>query len=420
MAWVGFLAAIAIGFVNQFAYHFGGRDVIAARIGLPLAVFAIICGVIGCIWVRISGWQYLIAALATLTALATVFTALAHDQRIVDKAWVIAAATLGAVLCAAAANPCRIRATVYWLLSGIICASLIVGAIDLFTGGTSAFRNHYEPRYSEWLGLPVLSGLTGHQNTMGYICAIALTAQLALLRSKRLIEWPSRTFLIVIGPAASVAGLIWSQSRTALGAAVLGVIVAFLPVEKLRGTKWVTIWGAAIAVIVVAPLALGLAGVTSFTGRVEVWRYAIDDFVANSAFGYGIRFMRGDEYWQTKPSFPDLYGAHNQFLDTAGRSGIVGLSCLLGLFIALVAAAWLIRRADGGVAVVIMVVYTVLFTQESLLPVAVTPGDHLRETLFPYLASLALVVAGISLFTRDEAPSEQPVSEEPVTAAGST
>ena len=412
IAFIGFLAAISIGFVNQFAFQAVHHDVIAAKIGLPLAFISVIAGLIGCVWSRVNKWQLGIAVLALLTAMAPIFSGLAHGQAFTDKAWVIALATFGAVLSASAADPRWIRTAAFWLFAAVIWVSLILGTHDLFTNGTSTFRNAYQPRYSEWLGLPVLSGITGHQNTMGFICAVALTLQAGLIR-RRLITWPDRWTLIAIGPVASVIGLLWSQSRTSLGAAVLGVILVFLPFERARGTRWSVAWGGGIAFIVIAPLIIGFAGITSFTGRTEVWRYAVQDFRANPVFGYGLDFMHSDAYWRTKPHFPDLFGAHNQFLDTAGRSGLVGLVCLVALFVSLVTAAWFVRRADGAVACVVIAVYAVLFTQESLLPIAIDPPDHLRETFFPYLTSLAVIVVGLTLFARQSPSAEQPPAEYP-------
>ena len=413
VAFVGFLLAASIGFVNQFAFHVLGEDPLRGRIGLLVAVMSAACAALGCVAGRVSRWQYAVAGLATLTALAPVISALAHGQPVVVGAWIIAFATLGAVLAASAADPSWIRTTCFWLFAAVVCASLVLGTYDLFTGGTATFRNHYEPRYSEWLGLPVLSGITGHQNTMGLICAIALTFQVAMLR-KRLVAWPWVPALWLVGPVASAGALIWSQSRTALGAAILGLIVVFVPVARLRGKGWATAWAGAIAAIVVLPLAVGMAGVTSFTGRVEMWRYALEDFAANPVFGYGMEFMRSDAYWASKPTFPDLYSAHNQFLDTAGRSGIVGLASLIALFVSLVWVAWMVRRSDGAVAVALVALLAVLFTQESVLPIVFGPRSHLREVFFPYLAMLGIIVAGLSLFRQpdsaDEAPADLPTA----------
>lgn len=402
VAFVGFLCAVSIGFVNQFAFHATGDDPLRGRVGLTVAGISVVCAVLGCVGRRVTRWQYGIAGLATLTALAPVISAVAHSQPVVVGAWIIALATLGAVLCASAADPTWIRTACFWLFAAVVCASLTLGTCDLFTGGTATFRNHYEPRYSEWLGLPVLSGITGHQNTMGMISAIALTFQVAMLRNRAL-SWPWVPALWLLGPVASAGALIWSQSRTALGAAVLGLIVVFIPVARLRGKMWAGAWAGAIAAIVILPVAIGMAGVTSFTGRVEMWRYAFEDFAANPVFGYGMEFMRSDAYWASKPTFPDLYGAHNQFFDTAGRSGIVGLASLTALFVTLVWVAWMVRRFDGAIAVALVALLAVLFTQESVLPIVFGPRSHLREVFFPYLAMLAIIVAGLSLSRQTEA-----------------
>jgi O-antigen ligase len=69
------------------------------------------------------------------------------------------------------------------------------------------------------------------------------------------------------------------------------------------------------------------AQLVSMTGRDLIWAIAMDEWRANPLFGYGPDLWN-DAYRQSI-NLPNATNAHNQFLDTLARSGIVGAAGLV-------------------------------------------------------------------------------------------
>lgn len=403
---VGFCLAVGIGLANQLAFGFAG-DLDLLGSGLTLAVAALVAGagIAVALTRRISGWHLAIAATAFGTTIAPVVSAMVHSERVLPQAIALSLAVSGAVLCAGAAKPATIRSIAFWTLAAIIWVSLALAVANLLFGGEAAFRNHYYPRYSEYLGLPVLSGITGHQNTLGFIAAIALPVQWVIAGGKsvirrRLRAEPRTLLLVALGPVATAIALLWSQSRTSLAAAVLGLIVVSLPLRRLAGRTWAFAWAGLLAVLALGPLAVGFAGITTFTGRVEMWTYAFADFRANPLFGYGSAFMGRDGYWRDKPTFPDLFGAHNQLMEMLGRTGMFGAISFIAMAFVLAVAAWKVHQRDGGVAAAIIVVYALIGSLETLIPLAQAQAVGLREVFTPMILALGLIASSLALVSR--------------------
>ncbi|MEI8084143.1 MAG: O-antigen ligase family protein [Actinomycetes bacterium] len=401
---VGFGSCVGIGIVNQLGYALrNNRDLLGSRITLALAVLILVAGIVAALGRTLNTWHYAAAITTFGVTISPVMSALVHGEQVLPKSVAIALALTGAVLCAGAAKPGVVRAIAFWVLVAVVWLSLALACKNLLFGGNLAFRSHYGPRHTEFLHVPVLSGITGHQNTLGFICAVALPAQWALIRgadsrSAAQKMW-ARIALLAVGPLATAVALIWTQSKTALVAAVIGMIVVCLPLTRLTGRAWAIAWGGFLAVLTLAPLAIGLAGITSFTGRVEMWRYALDDFRANPIFGYGMGFMTGQKYWSTKPTFPDLFGAHNQLLDVMGRTGLFGAIWLVTFVALLAVIAWRARGFDAYVAAGLVTVFVLTATQETIIPLSVTAGPGLREVFIPMTLMVGLVAASVTLMS---------------------
>jgi O-antigen ligase len=73
--------------------------------------------------------------------------------------------------------------------------------------------------------------------------------------------------------------------------------------------------------------------IMSLTGRDKIWAIAIEEWRNNPVFGYGLTLF--DARFQHSIGIPGAVHAHNQFLDTLARSGLVGATGLLAYVFAL-------------------------------------------------------------------------------------
>ena len=69
------------------------------------------------------------------------------------------------------------------------------------------------------------------------------------------------------------------------------------------------------------------AQLASFTGRDKIWAIAYDEWSRNPVFGYGPLIWETD--FRISIGMPNATHAHNQFMDTLSRSGIVGAVALV-------------------------------------------------------------------------------------------
>lgn len=189
-------------------------------------------------------------------------------------------------------------------------------------------------------GLARFAGLAMHPVSMGLLAQLGLLCLLAQPFERR---WLQRAAW-----ALGLGVLVMAQSKTAWLAFVLcsaallawrqGPSLGRRLADPLRpDTGMALVMGAMALVIAVAGLALfGQVGerldrffstpegaqLASLTGRDRIWAIAWDEWSRNPVFGYG------PELWG--PAFRQSIGmvsathAHNQFMDTLSRAGLVG------------------------------------------------------------------------------------------------
>jgi O-antigen ligase len=181
-----------------------------------------------------------------------------------------------------------------------------------------------------------LYGLADHANSLGVIALTALFVELRLGKSS-LVSW----ILVLI----DLTVLFLSQSKTAWAvAAILAVfeIVARYPARPdaaarlARSLKMlIFLFFAAAVLSVLAYKALlsdrflaGMsdAGVYTLTGRSEIWRATLDEFYNNPMTGYGPGLWDMD--FRIKRGLLAAGQAHNQFIQTIGQAGILGVVSL--------------------------------------------------------------------------------------------
>lgn len=232
-----------------------------------------------------------------------------------------------------------------------------------------------ERNYQSWIpGLTIrFWGLESHANSM---------APLALVYLLLAIHQPfERRWLQRLGMALGVGVLLLAQSKTIWTAAA--ITLPLLLVMRSRRA-----WGPALFSLFAlgvlgafALLLLPLLGVSvgevsesrqgheaaTLTGRDLLWSLAVQEWMRNPLFGYGIT-MWNDSY-RMQVGLDHAVSAHNQFLQSLSVAGSIGLIGLLVYVGALLAYAISARRASRGLSLALFIVVFVRCVTETPLSV---------------------------------------------------
>lgn len=223
-----------------------------------------------------------------------------------------------------------------------------------------------ETTYTQGLlpGVPRLAGLAAHAVSLAILAQLGLICLLTIPFEQK---WLNR---LAWGVGLTV--LFLAQSKTTWIAFVLSWLCfvavrqgpAFLrrvgdPVRPEFGIV-------SIVMVMLAVLAVGLvlmlgdlgtrisiffnsaegAQLTSLTGRDKIWAIAYDEWQRNPIFGYGPLIWETD--FRNSIGMPNATHAHNQFMDTLSRSGIVGaVSLLIYALILMVMSVRYARESKG-------------------------------------------------------------------------
>jgi len=88
------------------------------------------------------------------------------------------------------------------------------------------------------------------------------------------------------------------------------------------------------------------AQLASLTGRDKIWAIAYEEWHRNPIFGYGPLIWETD--FRISIGMPNATHAHNQFMDTLSRSGMVGATALsLYALVLMVMSIWYARKSKG-------------------------------------------------------------------------
>jgi O-antigen ligase len=203
----------------------------------------------------------------------------------------------------------------------------------------------------------------GTPNSLGRVSAIVIVlAMLAVMSG--VLRWRSPEVLVAV--AAGLACLYLSQSRTAMAALGLGLLILHLagrPRQLLLAgvlAGFVALLIAILGVDIADVLRLfsrtgHVSEVTTLTGRTDIWSFAWSQIVKEPVFGYG--------HASSKHLFPLLFHqywgwttthAHNMWLQIWFTTGLVGVVLLAGVFIAQ-SRYWLQTRDPGSLALLVFV-----------------------------------------------------------------
>lgn len=250
-----------------------------------------------------------------------------------------------------------------------------------------------------------LWGVTAHANTLGSVAASLLVMQF-IDKPQR----PVRHHLLTSGAAIA---LILTQSKSAIAGAMLGLAVLFAWrlwrgsnahninfTRLLVGTSILFFLGALLLGTVWLALSdpttwsaferrldpRAVSGLATFTGRTDIWEYAINRGMENPLFGQGLAMW--DLQARLSTGLVQAMHAHNLYLQAFSRSGFVGLAALLLL---LGYVIWLALKASststgGSLALLAM------FLVRSITEVPLQPNSILGGEFFAFMALLVYVI----------------------------
>lgn len=220
----------------------------------------------------------------------------------------------------------------------------------------------YDDTWAIFPDIPRLFGVTWHPNILGPLVALYLVIELFR---------PANHWILMPNVMVSVAVLFLSQSKTAWGIVLLALLV-WLAVRFWRGIglglrgdrTWQRALFSAFGVgglALVATFAAFVAGafdrfylddlesLSTLTGRTEIWNITLDVWLDNPLFGYGPELW-GDAF-RVKYRMLHVGQAHNQFIQTLGESGVIGLVGLLIYFWVIALLSLRHARATNGLSV---------------------------------------------------------------------
>lgn len=217
-----------------------------------------------------------------------------------------------------------------------------------------------EPNYHSWI--PGVTwrfwGLEIHANSMG---PLALVYLLVALHQPFESRWLQRLGLVL-----GVAVLVLAQSKTTWIAAMITVPLLLVVRNGAWGAAALSLLSLSgligIALLVLPALGVSLEALSEtqqgyeasrFTGRDVIWSLALQEWMRNPLFGYGISMW--DDAYRLQIGMDHAVSAHNQFLQTlsvAGGIGLIGLVVYLGTLVRYAIRA---ARPSQGLSIALLI-----------------------------------------------------------------
>ena len=272
-------------------------------------------------------------------------------------------------------------------------------------------------------GLPRFGGLTPHPVMMGMLAQIALV-----------ILWVrpfKRGWLNFAAWILGLAVLFVAQSKTAwlcflISACCLMVVRRGSDAVHKAGDPRASSFGVglllmaitAVLGVLVAVLVFDLptmisdffntsagAQLASLTGRDRIWVVALEEWGHNPILGYGLTIWDAD--YRQAIGMPQATHAHNQFLDTLSRSGLVGAFGLVIYAVVLTVMAFRYARATGGLSLALW--FSTALPAVSEVPLLL--ADYGSHVMTHFLLIIA-VASGAAARVASKAP--QAVTRNPI------
>jgi len=207
-----------------------------------------------------------------------------------------------------------------------------------------------QPTYLKKMAGKRIFGTLFYPNTLAGVILMVLPVALGVVWSAREhFTLGARCFLMGLFGLASVACLYWSGSKGGwLIMLVIGLVGAlFLPLKRQLKVTLV------VAALVVDLAGFGLKyatfferGATSVVARFDYWRAAFQTFAASPVVGSGPGTFAKAYEKVKKPDSEMARMTHNDYLEQASDSGLVGFLTFAGLVVGALLAAYRREGAD--------------------------------------------------------------------------
>lgn len=244
------------------------------------------------------------------------------------------------------------------------------------------FNMVLDPGYRQGLipGLPRMGGLANHPVALGMLAQIALMCLWGRPFQRRWLNraaWALGLFVLFMAQSKSAwiaflicalavamvrrGGIWWKRvgdpTRTGFGLTVslgFGILVAL-----------------AFGLVVFGNIGYHISGffdsregaeLASMTGRDRIWVVALEEWQNNRLFGYGPAMW--DSAFRASIDMPFATHAHNQFVDTLGRSGLVGATALVLYAIVLLVLSIARARQTRGLSLALFLSIALLSVSE--------------------------------------------------------
>jgi hypothetical protein len=233
-------------------------------------------------------------------------------------------------------------------------------------------------------------GLEAHANSMGPLALVYLLVAL---------DQPfERRWLQGLGLALGLAVLVLAQSKTTWTAAAITVPLLLVVRSGAWGAAAFSLlsFGAVIGIALIVLPALGVSlGALSetqqgyeasrFTGRDVIWSLALQEWMRNPLFGYGISMW--NETYRMQIGMDHATSAHNQLLQTLSVAGSIGLLGLLVYLMALVRYAIRAAQPSRGLSVALLILVLLRCVTETPLAIeSFLSGAFVTHLLLFHLA----------------------------------
>jgi len=175
--------------------------------------------------------------------------------------------------------------------------------------------------------------------TSSCILVLALT-----LKASRKQAWLNLVIL------ASILTMILSAGKTGIVAGVIAA-AAFFMLQKRLASGLALVAGVALigalVIMTVTPVGnyfLHYNGGSTLTGRTDIWAMALPRIKQKLLLGHG--YLASKFMWvSVSGPFAEVGHLHNGFLETLYNQGAIGLVCLIGLHLTILANLWFTRKA---------------------------------------------------------------------------
>ncbi|QUD89300.1 O-antigen ligase family protein [Phenylobacterium montanum] len=305
-------------------------------------------------------------------------------------------------------------------LNGLIVVASLVAALVYPARAVVQASNIVGAEYAgAWRGVLI------HKNVLGQASCVALLILIQQPRARSLLWW--------LFAASAAICLVFSRSSNS----VLGFGAGLIAYVALSGRVTRRPWALALLGLVICLLAFGLAinvddlaralgRSSNFSGRTDIWRYALRLIQKQALLGHGYGTV--DSAFKSRSIVAlhsDAVNPHNGYLDLAFDLGAAGLIALLwGVAVILLRAYRLIlhghsRERRIAICYVSMIVASLTMAMGEAAPLRVD-GDG-AASFFLALAALSQLDAlrrrPVSRLKSSPVRLVEPISPEPVLAA---